>query len=216
MEQQGLVLPEMNEDGQYVVQIKEEYVKTGGHFQAQSFEIEIPATVGIYEKIITFPIGIGLLDAFSHITENMIGDSIECVVGENKIIGVITSQVNIGDNIIHVSPTVMQFCNIGFYMNLFDGVNNCNLGRIIEKNIEDSTIRVELQSTENFNIETPTYVRMSLKIIPIIKLFSAYTLEIGYKKTGTNYIPEGITFTVRYNNINGNAKTFSIVLEYLY
>jgi hypothetical protein len=216
MEENGLILPEVNSEGQYVVQIKEEFVKTGGHFQAQSFQIEVPSLIGIYEEIITFPIGIGILNAYSYITEGMIGDELECIIGENTIVGVITNNVSIDDDIINVSPTVIEHCDVGYYINLFNGSEMEELGRIIEKDVENNTIKTEFKSSKIFNVATPTYIRMCIKLIPSIKFCANFNLEIGYKKTGTNYLPKNTTFIIRYNNKNATSKVFSFILEYLY
>jgi hypothetical protein len=216
MEEKGLVLPEMNDEGQYIVQIKEEYIKTGGHFQSQSFELEIPAIIGIYDKVITFPIGVGILNSYAFILDSMIQDEVQCIAGENTVVGAIELPVNIDDSIIKISSNLIQYCDIGFYVNLYDGINSENLGRIISKDIENETITTEFKSTKNFSVDTPTYLRLSIYLVNRIKFFNSFKLDLGYKKTGANYINAGKTFTIRYNNVNGQAKIFSMILEYLY
>lgn len=214
MEEKGLILPEINDDGQYVVQIKEEYIKTGGHFQAQSFSLDVLIDNGTYNLDIIFKHAIGILDAYAYIDEEMNNDEVECIIGENSIVGFITSAVNIDDDIINVSDTVLEYCDIGYYINLYDGENYVDLGKIIEKNLDNKTITLENKSTKNFNAES--YVRMSIKLVPYMILKGNSKLTFAYKKTGTNYLPKNTNFRIKYTNKNNTAKKFIFILEYLY
>jgi len=214
MEEKGFLLPELNEEGQYVVQIKEEYIKTGGHFQAHSFCLDVPAENGVYNMDIKFPIGIGILDAYSYIDVEMGNDEVECVIGENTIVGTLTDDVGIGIDVISVSDTVLQYCDAGFYINLFNGETSEELGRIIEKDLINKTIKLENKTTMSFG--NGSMVRFCVKLIPLMVLHSNAKLEFAYKKTGTNYLPANKVFTIKYKNLNNLAKKFVFILEYLY
>lgn len=214
MEEIGLVLPKINNEGQYVVQIKEEYVETGGHFQSQSFMLDVPQENGIYNLDINFKIDIGILNGYAHIDDTMNFDEIECLVGEDTVIGSITNTVNINDNIIKVSDSVLEYCSVGFYITLFDGINSVNMGMVLKKDLENKTIELENKST--LSLEVGSLVRMTVKLIPVMHLKGNTKIEFGYKKTGTNYLQSERILRVKYNNKNNTAKKFIFILEYLY
>jgi hypothetical protein len=214
MEDKGLLMPEMNEFGEYIVQIKEETVKTGGHFQSQSFLLDVPEESDVYNLDISFKIGIGILDAYSYIEQNMDGDELECVIGENTIVGTLANNTIVGDDIIKVSDSIFEYCDIGYYINLFNGTDFEDLGRIIEKDSENKIIKLENKIVKNFVVGD--YIRMSIKLIPYAYLKGNTKLSFAYKRTGTNFLPSNRILRLKYKNNNNIAKRFMFMVEYLY
>ena len=201
------------EDNEVV--IREEGIKTGGHYQAQSFDVICDATTGWKEKTVSFPFPIGLLSAeWRNKTEND-GDEIEVCVGVDTIIGTLTSDVSEGDEI-NVTQSVIDNIAIGFKCSITDGTNTDDLGRILSVSPSGLTLTVETDVVTAFIASTPTYVRQTIVMIPRLVLADSGTFELGGSKIGASYIPANIPIRIRYNNISATAKTFSIVMEYLY
>jgi len=216
MEQKGLILPQINANGQYVVQVREENVETGGHYQAQSFELAIPAETGWQSLEFSYPIPIGLLAARAHVTDEMHGDVIECVVAPDTVIGAITADVSVDDTVISVQQSVIDNTEIGFFVTLDDTTNKNELKRIVSIDSENLQITVEDAATQAFAAATPTYVKQGVYYVPVLTLVKGHNLDLGTAKIGSSYVPANTTMRLRYNNITGTAKTFSFIFEYLY
>ena len=216
MEEKGLILPSINESGQYVVQIKEENIETGGHYQAKSFDLIVPASTGWYSLDFSFPVPIGLMAARAKIIESMNGDEIQCLVAPDTVIGAITSDVSVDDTVINVSQSVIDNTSIGFFVDIYDGTNHDDLQRIVSIDSDNLQITVAQAATQSFLASAPTYVRQTLKYVPNLTLVTGFNLCLGSVKIGSSYVPANTTMRLSYNNISGTAKTFSFIFEYLY
>lgn len=144
-------------------------------------------------------------------------DKIDLVVAENTVIGAITAPVYTGNTEISVTSTVLTNISKGYFVNITDGVHVDELGEVISIDQLNSKITVCDAATHTFSPLSPTYVRMSVKVIedfyiPIEKQRYAF----AEKKVGGKYIPTGIPLKIKYTNQNGNAKVFAYNMEYLY
>lgn len=198
--------------------IVEENVKkeTGGHYQAQGYKLSLPASTGWYEKDISFPIPVSLLSALWMNIAAMVGDSFEFLVAPDTTIGAITADIAIDDTQFTVQQSVIDNIAIGYWVKLTDGINTQDVGRVISIDKTLLKITVETASTYSFLAATPTYVKMSVKMVVGVDLFADYPIEVGATKIGGSYINANTTLRVRYNNITGTAKDFRWILEYLY
>lgn len=190
---------------------------TGGHYQSQSFELTIDATTGMKEKTLSFPYAVSLLAAsWVNKAEND-GDAIEFSIGENTTIGTIVAAVNASDTVIEVGKTVLDNVFVGAYVKLTDETNTDDVGRVLSVDKTAKEITVETATTNSFAVATPTYVQMTVKIMPHLQLVGDNVpMNIGESKIGASYIPANMVLLARYDNISATAKTFSFVLEYLY
>jgi len=199
-----------------LIKIKQEQVATGGHPAFLSFNIDIDATTGWKEKVISWPIPINMLRGkFVTKAENE-GDEVQFLMGEDTTVGIITQDVAVDDTVINVSQTAFDNIDIGFYVSLYDGENENDMGRVLSKDAVNLTLTMETAATNVFEAVTPTLVIMTVKMVPLLRLVGDniyYHLEGAI---GGSYITPGITFTARYNNISGTEKTFSFVVTYLY
>ena len=190
---------------------------TGRHYQSQSFEIAADATNGWKETTISFPYAISLLSAeWINKTENE-GDEVEFLVGEDTIVGAITSDVSATDTVINVQKSVVNNVYVGAYIKLTEGGTTDNVGRILSIDKSAKQITIETATTNAFTAAGPTYVKMTVKIVPhLILVGNNVPMSIGESKIGASYIPANAVLKARYNNISAIEKTFSFVLEYLY
>lgn len=198
-----------------MIKIQEEGTPTGGNFRAISESIDIAANeTKIVDK--TYPYNISALAIeFNSDTEN-IGDNIELLIGPDKTIGTITSNVNINDNVINVDQTVIDYINIGYKVNLFDGVNTENLGYVISIDKDNKTITTTDSSTQDFSTSPVTYVRINVYVIEDFKIGKNGRWTIGESKIGGSFVPKNTIIRIIYYNNTASAKNFTAQLEYLY
>lgn len=195
--------------------VQEESTPTGGNFRSMCRSITINPNETKIENFI-FKYNISAL-AIEYISDNEnVGDQIEMIIGPNTIIGAITNIVNINDNVINVSDTVIQYIQIGYKINLFNGINTEELGYVIEIDKDNKTITTENNSMQLFSHLTPTYVRMNVYVIEDYVIGKAGRWCVGGNKIGGSFIPKNtIIKLIYYNNSNIN-KNFTAQLEYLY
>ena len=105
------------------------------------------------------------MDGWFYTTESQLNDRIDVVIGENTIVGTITANVSETDANIKVGSTVMDNAQIGWDINLFDGIVSEDVGRVLARDVSNSIITVENAAVNNFNVASPTYVRVSVKTI---------------------------------------------------
>lgn len=205
-------------------QIKEEFFKdgdepTGGRYQAQSFEFDITHDIGTWDSMeVSFPYPTSLFST-EWINETLFeNDIVKVEVAPNTIIGSISSNVSVSDTVINVSQTVVDNIRLGYLLNLFDGTNSDDLGRVIDIDKDALTVTVETASTIAFASSTPTYARMTIQFIPHIMLKGLGRVELAKDVVGGSYIPANSPITVSYKNVEGTTtgKCFSFILEYKY
>ncbi len=196
--------------------IKEENIRTGGHYQAQSYELDVPASTGWVTKDISWPIPVSILSAEWVNRSEYNHDEAEFQIAPDTIIGTISVDVSVGTTEITVSSTVIDNAEVGYYIILTDGANSDDCGRIISIDSDNSKITVETATTNSFASATPTYVKQTVKMVPHMQLNANSRTQLGESKIGGSYIPANKILRLRYNNTDGVAKTFSFILEYLY
>lgn len=212
-------LPTSNQKQDLKTKIIEEEIgkETGGHFQAQSFEITTISTIDWYEKNFSFPMPISLLSATWINKASNDGDEVEFIVAPDTTTGSITAAVAVGATVIDVSQTVIDNAKLGYYLKLDDGTNVDDVGRITNIDTINSKITVETPTVNAFAVATPTYIKQSVKLVPKVMLVGTNAqIELGTSKIGGSSIPANTILRARYNNLSGSAETFSFILQYLY
>lgn len=201
-----------------VVTIKEELLDTQGIYKYQGYSQVIPAgTPGDVTTInLTWPRQITLLNGtFDGQTANF-GDVINADVIPATPIGYLTQNVNVGDTLLHVSPTVVQNVFNGFTVILSDGVNTVNMGECMSIDNVRNTITVQTASTQAFLASSPTYLSISVSVVNNLHVGSVRPYEIAQKKIGGKTIPAGTKFSITYMNNDGQQKNFIFDFEFIY
>jgi hypothetical protein len=131
-------------------------------------------------------------------------------------IGVIASNVDIGDTTISINSTVIRYTITGAEVTLTDGVNTHNCGEILK--LWKDHIKISIPSTHDFQMYSPTYVTTKLHNFRNLVLHKEVPLHsFGECKIGGSVISPGIEMEVKYQNFSSNIdKDFSFILEYLY
>lgn len=200
------------------VQVQEEETETGGHYQANCWAADVPASVGWHNLVdVVFPFPIGLLSARSAIRSDCDGDEISFLIAPDSVIGTLTQDAALGATVLSVSSTVIQNTRIGGSIKLDDGTNADACGRVLSIDPDNMQITIETPTDFAFSASSPTYVKQTIEMLPCLDLVGSAAIELGSSKIGASYVPANTIMRMRYNNKNGNAgKRFSFVLEYLY
>lgn len=206
-----ILLKEINNNS---VRIQEEIRETGGYFKANSYKMLCPP--GLSSHYFSYPHPVSVLSLVITSTDEHTGDSFDNIVGKNTTIGFITSDVSVSDTIINVSKTVIDNINLGFYVNLTDGVNSFNGGRVLAKSIVNGTISIETPSIGTFLATSPCYVQTTVKTIDNYVIGPPSRYEIGKDKIGGSYVPSNTPISVEYTNNGNTTKDFYAVIELLY
>lgn len=197
-------------------EIMEENTKTGGHYAAESLVCSIPATTGWHEFDFSWPVPISILSAEWINDSAFSGDEAQMIVAPDTIIGTITVDVSASASTIDVSQTVIDNTAVGYWVLLDDGTNADDCGRVTSVDEDNLKITVEIPTTNSFLASTPTYVKQTIKMVPSLKLSSSGRHQLGESKIGGSHLPANTTVRVRYNNSDGLAKEFKVIIEYLY
>lgn len=190
--------------------VVEENIKTGGHYQAQSFKIDIDSD-GINQNPLSFPIPISLLSAKWTCKSAHKDDEIELVVGDGITIGVLTANAVAGATVLDVSQTVIDNTAVGYYLTI--GSQSCERVIFIDEENLQVTIETALVYAENAGQS----VKQCIKLFPKGKLPAEGIVNLGDSKIGGSYIPANtIIYASYWRKGGGDADDFIFFMEYLY
>lgn len=194
--------------------IKEESTPTGGHFKAKGYKMTCPVGSSNYDY--SYPHPISALSITLPTTSDHTDDQIEVQVGPDTTIGTITADVSASDTVITVSQSVIDNIDKGFYVTLDDGTNTDDLGLVTSIDYNLLTITVQTAATKAFASATPTYVKITVKVIDDFTIGPAQRYELGKDKIGGSYVPTNTIVRVKYTNNGSSTKDFYCVIEMLY
>lgn len=147
-------------------------------------------------------------------TEENRGDIINGYIAPNTTIGIITQNINIGDTIIHVSPTVLQYLKQGYLVQINNGISILDLGVCTTIDLTTSTIKC--LNTANITMNAGSMLQMTIHNIKNIYLYNPEQFKIGEKHVSSQSLPANTNIQLSYQN-NGNVgKHFMFYYEYLY
>lgn len=186
-----------------------------GTFRAEQWKIDIPSAT-TYSRTFQWPIDIIILNFQLITTDANEADKMEITVAPNTTVGIITSNAPPGTTTFSVQPSVFNYLQLGYSVNLFNGVNNDDLGMVISINKDTNTIITEKPTTHTFSAASPTYIQMSVKTVTNFEFGPRGLYNIGVKKLGGRAIPANIPVVLTYTNNTSVAKKFWAIIEYLY
>jgi hypothetical protein len=116
-----------------------------------------------------------------------------------------------------VSQTVIDYIRLGYYVKLFDEVNQDDVGRIIYIDNITNKIYAEVDVVNSFLATSPTYIQQSIKNISNYEIAGPSHNIIGSTKIGGAYIPANVTVTVCYTNKSTDTDKHIVgQVEFLY
>ena len=197
------------------ISIKQESTATGNHFRWTSIAFTALASQTTTYTF-SFPMSVTVLSATWQTAAENTGDVITWAISKDTVVGAITANVDIDDTVINVSSTVTDNCEIGFYINLFDGVNTSELTELLAIDKDAGTITVNTASDIAYSAATPTYVRFSVPFMKDVELGHPCRMSIGESKITGSYVPAGVVVSCEYTNNTGVDKRICSYLEILY
>lgn len=187
-----------------------------GFYQCRGVVLNVAASTGIQTFDYTWPIPIALYSAEFTVKPENLGDDVEVMVGPNTTIGAITADVAATDAVFTVQQSVIDNIARGRWLNLFDGINNNDCGRVLSVDLTTLQVTVETAAVNSFLAATPTYVQTTAKMLYEYEFQAEGYFTLGESKIGGSKIPAGMPLRFAYNNVDGQAKKFVCHLEYTY
>jgi hypothetical protein len=198
------------------MQISQDRGQTGGNFRSETVRaICKPNMTQTFDFSWPFNISVHTL----HFVTNAqhIHDKLSCIISPNTIIGYITANVNEDDTIINVSPTVLENCEVGYILSLYDGAKKCCLGYVIQKNYLSGTITCQKPASSTFSAMSPTYVLLEIRNINDFEIGEPNKYDIGTSLIQGGFIPANTIVRMEYQNKSKtDAKLFVAYFEYFY
>lgn len=199
------------------VKIQEESTPTGGRFRIKTVGFNIaPGPDVDTEYSFSFLYPVTLLSNSMITVDSQKGDIIDGYVSPGAIIGDISTDVSIGNNVINVGQTVIDNIFVGALMELDDGVNINNLGDVIAIDKINKQITTEFATMNAFLAATPTYVKMSVHMFDQYEIGPAGKYSSGEATIGGSYLPTGYPIKLIYTNKSSDPKRIVIQIDYLY
>lgn len=190
--------------------------RTKAHFGSETLMIDCPAVIGETMKVFTFPMNISILSMEYVGIPEVVDDSFSVCVG-TQTVGTITSDVSTSDTLINISPTVAQFADNGFRVQLTDGTNSDYCGRIYNVDPINLTAEMQIAPSNAYAAATPTFVQVGAFVCKDIEIdASTAPIQIGGSKIGGSFVSAGTEIVMHYHNHDGVAKRFRAILEFLY
>ncbi len=196
--------------------IKEETIPTGNNFGVETIVMDIPSMSSApIIKDHWFAMPINLLNTSYITTYQHNGDKLEVEVSPYTTIGTlpdgVTSGVTAG---ITVSQSAIDYLNIGYFIDISDGVTYYSLGRCTAIDLDTNKISVEYPTPKAF--ASGSYIDRTVKFVNSYTLCANEHKTLGTNKIGGSYFPAKTVGRLKYTNMNGLAKKFTFGIEYLY
>lgn len=164
----------------------------------------------------SLPFATSVLTCHLQVSPDMVGDNIGFTVGANTKIGAITADAAVGVKIVSVTPTVIQYANVGYYLTISDGINSNLCGRVLAIDPVASTVAFEIATTTAFSAASPSGIFITRSYLDPYDLNVSGIHEVGFGKIGGSYMPANTVGTATYINRSSTAKRVTFMMEHLY
>jgi len=196
------------------VVIQNELTSTGKHYNCKSVSFDIQPN-STNTKTISFKFPVTILSVFSSTGTDQKGDLISFFIAKNKTTGTVTSDILETDTVLPVSPTVIQYINIGYLINITDGTTSSQLLLVVDIDEKNGTVTLENPIGLTFN--TGSYVQMSIAYGYNVEISNPGVMRFGSAKIYTgSYLPANTEITIEYTNKGTSVSHPVIYLEYFY
>lgn len=130
-------------------------------------------------------------------------------------IGIVTSEVSTGQNVLPCNSTVIQNAKPGMVLCIQSASNEEFLGEVFE--VDDVNNTVTIQNDPNNTYPAGSYLYLRIRVVKNYKLTSPMFHVIGEGKIGGSYISSLYVMRIEYTNTDDTvAKDFSWYVELLY
>ncbi len=188
---------------------------TGGYFRVDHHTVTCLSNQTTTYNF-SYPYPISMLDVRAITKPSNDGDIIDCYCVIPVPVGIITSNVNIGDKELKVNSTALRYSFKGAWLDIADGINRNSLGEITK--IYTDKIIVSTPATNNFLTSSPTNAYITIHNAKALTLHKEVPmLTLGAAKQGASVVPENIILRLEYQNKSSDIdKVFNFMIEYLY
>ena len=181
---------------QTAVTLVEENIPTDGSFFIEGFGFSNAANTTT-DNNISFPYPINVMAIEMTPVTGEEDDTVQIVVGENTIVGVLTVASNSSDITFSTTAETIAYIHMAFLINLDDGTNNDILGRVVGVDRVLNTFTMETAATNAFS--AGTYIKMTKRVLNT-PVGPSSTHSWGESKIGGSYVPANAIITVKYTN----------------
>lgn len=197
-----------------VYKVKEESIPTGENFKTETIVISTPASSSAtVEKSWKYPVGVLSMCYVSDSTN--LGDNLEMEIAPDTTIGVVSSPVGIGDTVISVSSTVLEYTMKGYYLKISDGTNTDDLGIVLDVDKNAGTVTVDAPTTNAFAAGVSAIIQ-TIKMVENYEIGPPFEYTVGDSKIGASHVPANTVVRARYINNGLVEKKLVVKIEYLY
>jgi hypothetical protein len=202
------VIDQISQD---LVQIRNDYNKTGGNYMLEGWNVQIPAQSN-YDYFKMYPMGISCYNVYCYPTQSNVGDSFSCYCPLPTV--PVVGQVLPGSSNIPVPGAIIPYINVGFNVALSNANGFEKLGHVININTSNNTITTEIASSNTYTypdqVVTRSYFVDNLTI-PVVTRFT-----VGEGTLNGTYVPANTPVYVEYKNNDSKEKTMTFHIEYMY
>ena len=180
--------------------VKEEDVRTGGHFDTHGVVINADCNAVTLHNEAAF-VAESVL-AISYTTTDMHkGDIIDVTLAKETPIGVVTAPVAVDDTVFRVSATVFDHAYKGPCLaSISDGTHRAQLGRIKALDRNALTVTTERGSPHSFVAGPTTLFEMTVSNVRSIEIGPPSHEIVGSSKIGASHVPQDIVVQLTYHN----------------
>lgn len=181
------------------------------HFWAQNVLLNIADHQNPQHTDVTFPIPVCIFKIQFNIKSYSLGDKIDLVMAPNTNIGLISGAVSVGDNKITLAASQLKFLDEGYSLQLSDGVNTQDMGKIIAKDWTTNQVTMEEKSDYNFALGG------SFALLSVV--FASLTFNqvgeyvLGNETNLASVLPADVVMRLTYCNLSGGAKRSNVMFQ---
>jgi hypothetical protein len=165
-------------------------------------------------KDVKFPFPILALNGTLYTSEEMRGDILSVIAGEDTTIGIITSDVGAGETTFSVNSTVLKFISIGSYIRVTDEYNTTQYIFVVD--IDPQRFTVTVEDPVLFDFSRGSLVQFAGIFGDNIEIGHVGPIVTGSKSLKTMYIPANVIIRIKYTNKSNFEKRVSVLLDYYY
>lgn len=197
---------------QELIQIQNDYNKTGGNYMLEGWNVQVPAQSN-YNTSKIYPFGISCYNVYCFPTESNIGDTFSAYCPLPTV--PVTLPVQVGSSNIAVPSAFTSAVNVGFYLSLKSSNATEDLGRVIYVNQVNNIVTTEYAASNAYSYPND---QISIKAY-FVKDFHFPILHkyiVGEGTLNGTYIPPETPVFLEYKNNNCVEKKMAFQVEYMY
>jgi len=199
-----------------LVEIKEETVPTGGHYQATTKAVTANG-IETTSTDFTWSHPISVLDLCMQPQPENKGDMVSLLVSPDTMMGPISSDVSVGGTQVTLTAPQIAVLKLGYCVKLDDDTNTDDVGVITDINTSTNVVTFSTPTTNAFLAAAPTFLLMTIQVLKDFELYNtAVPINVGGAKIGGSYVPADTIVRVVYQSNSVGTKKLVTIVEYLY